>query len=421
MPAPPSSTTPSSGFRLVLVVCAAQIFVQLGAGFWPALLPQMMQLWQLSNSEAGWITASFFGAYMVAVPVLVTLTDKVDAKRVYLFGVGCTVLGHLLFGLFADGFWSACATRALAGIGWAGTYMTGLKLLADQVDARMMSRAVTGHAASIGISGAVSYLLGDVLAGQFGWRSAFVISAGTALVAWLSVALVVPSRTPSPRPKSQGGLFDFRPVIRNHNAFAYSVVYCVHTLEMSALRGWGVAFLAFVAGYTGVAGETLSPPLVVTVLALLGTLTSIVGNEASIRFGRRRLVIAALVLSIVFACGVGFLGSAHYWLAVVLLIAYGMIVWLDSSSLTAGAAGNAEPARRGATLAVHSTLGYAGGFVGPLIVGWTLDLAGGASPMAWGIAFAAVAAFLVAGLIVFVALRPRELEGDRAAVHRTAE
>ena len=70
MPTTPSSTTPSSGFRLVLVVCAAQIFVQLGAGFWPALLPQMMQLWQLSNSEAGWITASFFGAYMVAVPVL---------------------------------------------------------------------------------------------------------------------------------------------------------------------------------------------------------------------------------------------------------------------------------------------------------------------------------------------------------------
>ena len=156
----------SSGAKLVAVVCAAQIFVQIGAGFWPALLPQMMQLWQLSNSEAGWITAIFFGAYMVSVPVLVTLTDRIDAKRVYLFGVACTVAGHLLFGLCADGFWSALATRALAGIGWAGTYMTGLKLLADQVDAKTMSRAVTGHAASIGISGAVSFLLGDVLAGQ---------------------------------------------------------------------------------------------------------------------------------------------------------------------------------------------------------------------------------------------------------------
>jgi MFS family permease len=402
-----------SGARLVAIVCAAQIFVQIGAGFWPALLPQMMQRWSLSNSEAGWITAIFFGAYMVAVPVLVTLTDKIDGKRVYLFGVACTVAGHLMFGLFADGFWSAMATRALAGIGWAGTYMTGLKLLADQVDSKLMSRAVTGHAASIGISGAVSYLLGDVLADQVGWRWTFVFSAVTAAIAWTMVALSVAPRPPAPRTKAQGALFDFRPVVRNTSAFAYSVVYCVHTLEMSALRGWGVAFLAFVAGSTGVTEGTLSPALVVTVMALLGTFASVLGNEASIRFGRRRLVATAMILSIGFAAIVGFAGSTSYWLAVFLVIAYGVVVWLDSSSVTAGAAGNAEPARRGATLAVHSTLGYAGGFVGPLVVGWTLDLAGGMSPMAWGLAFLVVGVLMLVALAAFLLMRPANLAADR--------
>ncbi|KAF0103914.1 MAG: major facilitator superfamily permease [Rhodospirillaceae bacterium] len=402
-----------SGPRLVAIVCAAQIFVQIGAGFWPALLPQMMQRWSLSNSEAGWITAIFFGAYMVAVPVLVTLTDKIDGKRVYLFGVACTVAGHLMFGLFADGFWSAMATRALAGIGWAGTYMTGLKLLADQVDSKLMSRAVTGHAASIGISGAVSYLLGDVLADQVGWRWTFVFSAVTAAIAWTMVALSVAPKPPAPRTKAQGALFDFRPVVRNTSAFAYSVVYCVHTLEMSALRGWGVAFLAFVAGSTGVTEGTLSPALVVTVMALLGTSASVLGNEASIRFGRRRLVATAMILSIGFAAIVGFAGSTSYWLAVFLVIAYGVVVWLDSSSVTAGAAGNAEPARRGATLAVHSTLGYAGGFVGPLVVGWTLDLAGGMSPMAWGLAFLVVGVLMLVALAAFLAMRPANLAADR--------
>src|SRR5262249_44971390 len=161
--------------------------VQIGAYFWPALLPGMMQRWSLSNSEAGWITSAFYAAYMLSVPVLVTLTDRIDAKRVYLFGVGCTVVGHLSFGLLADGFLPALATRALAGMGWAGTYMTGLKLLADQVDARLMSRAVTGHAASIGISGALSFVTGDLLASNFGFRAAFVVASGTALVAWLTV------------------------------------------------------------------------------------------------------------------------------------------------------------------------------------------------------------------------------------------
>src|SRR5689334_19738942 len=112
--------------RLVAMVCTAQVLVQIGAFFWPALLPRLMPLWQLSNSEAGWITASFYGSYMVSVPVLGTLTDRVDPQRVYLFGVSATIVGHLLFGYLADGFWSALILRGLTGMGWAGTYMTGL-------------------------------------------------------------------------------------------------------------------------------------------------------------------------------------------------------------------------------------------------------------------------------------------------------
>ncbi len=182
---------------------------------------------------------------------------------------------------------------------------------------------------------------------------------------------------------------------------------------MSALRGWGVAFLAFVASYTGLERrDTVRRRWSSRLLALLGTLTSIMGNEASIRFGRRRLVAAAMILSILFAAVVGFIGPINYWFAVVLLIAYGMVVWLDSSSVTAGAAGNAEPSRRGATLAVHSTLGYAGGFVGPLVVGWTLDLAGGMSPIAWGIAFLVVAVLMLLALGAFLIMRPADLAGD---------
>jgi len=400
--------------RLVALVCTAQVFVQLGAGYWPVLMPDLMKLWALSNSEAGWITSAFYATYMVSVPVLVTLTDRVDPKRVYLFGVGCTTVAHVAFGLLADGFWSALILRGLAGIGWAGTYMTGLKLLADQVDAKMMSRAVTGHAASIGISGAVSYVVGELLAQAFGWRLAFASAGLTAAIAWLTVVLMVPARPPKPRPAGPTpALFDFRPVLRNRSAFAYSLAYCVHTLEMNALRGWGVAFLVWVAASTGMAGGLFSPAVVITVLGLLGTLTSVLGNEASIRFGRRRLIAAAMALSIVVGGLIGFVGSTGYWIAVGLIVLYGMIIWLDSSSLTAGAAGAADPARRGATLAVHSMLGYAGGFAGPLIMGWVLDAAGGMSPIAWGLAFGAVAATMVLALVAFMILRPNELAGDR--------
>ncbi len=402
------------GARLVALVCAAQVLVQIGAFYWPALLPQMMRHWSLSNGEAGWITSSFYGAYMISVPFLVTLTDRIDAKRVYLGGVGCTVVAHLAFGLFAEGFWSAMALRGLAGIGWAGTYMTGLKLLADQVDAKMMSRAVTGHAASIGISGAASYLAGDLLAEAFGWPTAFASAGGTAALAWITVALAVPGRIPLAKAAGQPALFDFRPVLRNRSAFAYSLAYCAHTLEMNALRGWAVAFLAWVAASTGAMEGLLSPAIVVTALGLLGTLASVLGNEASIRFGRRRLIVTAMLLSIAVGVVIGFAGAQGYWIAVPLVVLYGMIIWLDSSSLTAGAAGAADPARRGATLAVHSMLGYAGGFVGPLAIGWTLDAAGGMSAFGWSLAFGAVALLMAAAMVGFIVLRPRVLDGDRA-------
>src|SRR5581483_3222107 len=371
--------------QLVAVVCAAQVLVQIGAFFWPALLPGIMPLWQLSNSEAGWITAGFYGAYMVSVPVLVTLTDRVDPKRVYLFGVAATVLGHLMFALLADGFWSALAMRALTGMGWAGTYMTGLKLLADRVDARMMSRATAGHAASIGISGALSFACGDLIAAAAGWRAAFVMAAMSAGVAWLTVALIVPPQAERTAPAKQGrGVYDFRPVFRNRSAMAYAIAYCIHTLEMSALRGWGVAFLGYVAAATGASeASLLSPAIVATGLGLIGG-------------------------------SIGFLGSTSYALACVLITVYGIVIWLDSSSLTAGTAGTAEPSRRGATLAVHSMLGYAGGFVGPLLVGWMLDFSGGMSQTGWGMSFLSVAMLMALGLVAFWLLRPRELEGDNS-------
>lgn len=403
-----------AAWRLVLLVCIAQTLVQIGAFFWPALLPQLAPTWALSNSAAGWITAAFYGAYMLAVPLLVTLTDRIDPKRLYLLGVGLTITGHVLFGWLADGFWSALACRALAGVGWAGTYMTGLKLLADRVDARMMSRATAGHAASIGLSGAASFATGELLARQFAWQAAFLLAALSAALACIIIALVVPRQDKvTSRPKDGGGLYDFRPVLRNRSAMAYAMAYCIHTLEMSVLRGWGVAFLAYVASSTGTQQPILSPAVLVTLLGLVGTVASLLGNEAAIKFGRRRLVHTAMLGSVVLGGIIGFVGPLSYALAAALILLYGLMIWLDSSSLTAGAAGTAEPSRRGATLAVHSTLGYAGGFIGPLLMGWLLDAAGGMSRTSWGIAFATVSLLMLGAFATFVALRPDELAGDK--------
>jgi len=125
------------------------------------------------------------------------------------------------------------------------------------------------------------------------------------------------------------------------------------------------------------------------------------------------LIAAAMMGSIALACLLAVVGMRSYLLAVALMLAYGAMIWLDSASLTAGTAGTAEPARRGATLAVHSTLGYLGGFLGPLLIGWVLDWGDGNTATAWSAAFGLVAAIMVVSLVLFLAMRPRGLAGDK--------
>jgi MFS family permease len=116
-----------NGPRLIVLLCVAEVLSMTGFGTFPALQPTFFDEWGLSNTEAGWINGIYFGAYMLAVPVLVALTDRVDPRRIYAFAAVLTIAASLSFGLLAEGFWSATALRALAGLGLAGTYMPGLK------------------------------------------------------------------------------------------------------------------------------------------------------------------------------------------------------------------------------------------------------------------------------------------------------
>ena len=71
---------------------------------------------------------------------------------------------------------------------------------------------------------------------------------------------------------------------------------------------------------------------------------------------------------------------------------YSIFITSDSAALTGGVVAAAREGERGATLAMHSVMGFAGGFLGPLVVGLVLDLsAGPGSVTGWGFAFMAMA------------------------------
>jgi MFS family permease len=404
---------PQAAKRFIWSIVIAQVLVQIGAFTLPALLPQYIAAWNLSKTEAGWLVGIFFAAYVVAVPVLVSLTDRVPTRRVYAVGAGLTALSHLGFVFFADDFWSGLILRALAGMGWAGAYMPGLKAIADTLEGNAQSRAVSLHAAGVGVAGASSYAISGLIDSLFGSQAAFLFGGVAALVALIVAWVVMPKgersdavlRTAMGPPKHAANsnpraLLDFRPVFRNREAMAWIAGYTVHTWEMAALRAWGVTFLTITAAQAGSPAWLPSPPVLFTIAGFLGIAVSISGNEMAQRIGRLHVVTLAVFSAAVLSLATGWFAGVSMLLATALVMLWLAAIFVDSSALTAGTVQAADPALRGATMGLHSMCGYAGGFIGPLGVGFALDLAGDNIQLGWGLGFGQLAVVTLAGYVV---------------------
>ena len=97
---------------LVTAMCLGQLGNLLPHVAVPAVMPQhLMPLWSLSGSQAGMMASAFALGYMLAVPVLTALTDRIDARGILLVGSAVTALATLAFGLLAEGLWSASTAR----------------------------------------------------------------------------------------------------------------------------------------------------------------------------------------------------------------------------------------------------------------------------------------------------------------------
>src|SRR2546429_4166186 len=120
-------------WRVIAWMCVAHVTSMAGFATYATLLPGLQYEWSLNNSQAGFIGGAFFDGYMAAVPLLTSLTDRVDARRVYLVSSVMAAAALAGMALLANGLVSASLLQLAAGAGIAGTYMPGLRALTDNV------------------------------------------------------------------------------------------------------------------------------------------------------------------------------------------------------------------------------------------------------------------------------------------------
>jgi MFS family permease len=387
------------------ILLVAHILSMLGFSTYAALLPELRDAWRLSNSEAGIIGGMFFAGYVATVSLATALTDRVDARRVYLAGGLIAALACAGFGLAAVGFWSAAAFQVLLGAGIAATYMPGLRLLSDRISGPNQSRYIAFYTSFFGIGTALSFAIAGLVAPVHGWRNAFLVSAAGPLAAGLTVFACIRPRTPAGGKRLSAAvlvpLAAWRKVIADRAVAGYTFGYAAHCMELFGSRAWMVAFLAFSASLHAGASFPWHAAAIAAVVNLVAVPASIVGNEIALRLGRKRWIVAAMsssgTMGIVLA-----LGAPWHWAVVLaVLTVYSMLVMAESGTLTAGLVAAAPGELRGAALGLYSLVGFGAGLLGPVLFGTALDAAGGAaSHIAWIAAYAAIGVGCLAAPLV---------------------
>jgi MFS family permease len=364
-----------------------------------ALQPTLQSEWSLSNTTSGWIASAYYAGYMLAVPVLASLTDRWDARTVWLGAIALAAAGAVGFGTLAEGPLTAVIFQALAGAGLAGTYMPGLKVMDDRISGTLHPRVVAFYTTSFSLGSSGSYFFVGQLVEQFHWRTAITAAAIGPAAGWLLIYLALDRLAAAPATATQAAGGRWRDVFESADSMRYVVGYACHMWELFGMRAWLVPFLVFC---TTVHGPTFAAPTTLAaMLALSGIPSSFAGAELSARFERRYVVMAIMLMSAVTGLMVGVVASQAWALILSLSVLHHALVMADSAALTSGLVAVSPPRSRGTAMALYSMTGFAAASLASFAIGGVLDLLGGQSTTSWAFAFVVMVSsnFLGAALL----------------------
>ncbi|WP_367348502.1 MFS transporter [Sphingobium yanoikuyae] len=364
------------------------------------------------SKELGWSEGNFADvifyftmAYGLGFLVFGKLMDVLGARRGYALAFLIWQAAHIGHGLASNLIQFSIARFAL-GIGEAGNFPAAIKAVTEWFPARERAFAIGIFNAGSNIGAIITPLLVPLIALNFGWRAAFVVTGVVSLV-WL-VAWLAVYRPPAHHPRLsteerawieqdgevQQSVIPWSAVIRTRQLWAFALgKFCIDPI-------WWF-FLFWLPGYLGdrYGLDLLSfgPPLVA--IYLLSDVGSVAGGWFSSRLISRgmsvnrarkttMLICAAAVLPIFMVQSVD-----HLWGAVLLIGLATAAHQAFSANLYALVPDLFPRAAVGSVTGIGGTAGALGGMVMAKYAGFVLDTMNSYAPL-----------FAVAGTAYFVAL-----------------
>jgi MFS family permease len=396
--------------RWLLILCLVQLFIMMVFINYSAVLPLLKEEWRMNNTMAGSILSVYQLGYIASGVILSALTDRLNTRNIFIGSALWSATANLLFALYAKDYTSAMLLRALTGIGMGGTYMPGIKLVAERFTPNERGRAIGIYVGSLMLGASLSLAVTGWLSSAFGWRAAFIACSAFVYAGAAISLLVFRGYRPTLHPKVKNGLAT--QTLGNRPALLMIMGYASHMWEMYGMRGWIAPF--FTASFVsyGLAKGAASgwAATAAAVVIGVGAFSTALTGSLSDRLGRTRTIAVVMALSACCSFLFGWLINWHPAFSMLCGLAYGFLVSAESPVFSTALTELVTPAYLGAAMGMQSLIGYSFGMISPTVFGWALDLCHGWKPfgqfsMDWGIAFATAGVGGVAGPFFMYLLR----------------
>ncbi|WP_336326517.1 MFS transporter [Halovenus sp. HT40] len=367
-----------SNVRMLAVASATLLLSGLLWVNYSAVLPTIVERWDLSGVHAGVVYGAFQAGYLLAVIPFGVLAGRYTSRLVIAIGATGAAAASLAFGVVANGVLVGTALRFLGGIGMAAVYIPGMQLVSEWFESARRGTAIGVYVGTFSVSGGLSFALTSWVASGFGWRSGIVVTSLLALCAG-PIMLLFGRDDPS-RESTEGG-FDLS-LLRNRSFLAGVGVYSAHNWELFGIQNWLPAFLVSTAAVSATATPVATAGLLAGLVTAVGGVGNLVGSWLSDRVGRLRVIVVALAASGTITLLLGGLVWESLVVLAGVVLGYGIVLTMDSAPTSTAITLVVDDEQLGTALSLQAFLGTLPGVVSPVLFGAALDAGGYALAMA---------------------------------------
>jgi DHA2 family multidrug resistance protein len=243
-------------FFLTLAAVLATTLMAVDITIASVALPHIQGAMSATADQVAWVLTAYVMALAVATPVVGPLAERFGRKRVFLLAVASFTLASVLCGLA----WSLeliVLFRLLKGLAAAALVPIAQSVLMDAYPPERQGEAMAYWTIGVMVGPIIGPLVGGWLTDEFSWRWIFFVNVPFGVLAYLSIAAVLPPDLPG--------------VVRRFDRFGFA------TLAV------GIACLQFVLD-RGESEDWLDSPLIVAlVLTSTGTLWAFVAHSWQVR------------------------------------------------------------------------------------------------------------------------------------------